>query len=214
MNRWQMPFTIASGIASFLSLAIGLPAFVESSATWIVWLSTLADLAGGGGFLSSFGAVTLLMFLLGSARLYYLRRQRNNSVTPMELDSAEGSANIARHSGERVYVPLAPDELVAIGKGDTGLVADKLREPYLGKWIKVEGQVRDINRYSSGGFYVSMDIDGDSMLLLRFDERWGKYLETMGRDSYIVAHGKIDEIESYALTIEECELEDYGRVST
>lgn len=184
-----------------------------------------ADLLGGGDAFAFIGAVAAVAFLLGAARYLYLRMQRNKSVTTVGLDYAERSpstdvSSVAEHSAHivnpcdgRVYITLTPDELLAIGTDETSLVAHGLKKPYLGKWIRVEGKVDDINRYTSGKFIVTIDITDSSYMSLRFDERWGEYLETMGKDFYIVAHGKIDEIERYGLWIEECELENYGRVS-
>lgn len=217
MNRWLSGLTIASGIVAILSL----PAE----------LLELSELVVGGEFFRSLGIFALFVFLLGAARYWYLRTQGGKLETPTKLDSEDSHVisenlstleqrpsdmvyipDVMRSSNASVYLDLPPDELMEIGKDETSLVADKLREPYLGKWIKVEGKVDNISRYPMGKFAVTIEIGDLSQVRFLFDERWGEYLETMGKNFYIVAQGKIDDIRSYELRIEESELVSYGRL--
>ncbi len=116
---------------------------------------------------------------------------------------------------EMVYTALTLRELMVLREDMMSIESDKLIEPHLGKWLKVEGKIADIYSLSSDGISVITRYYGGkayaTSVFLDFSAQWRERLETMPKGTYIVAHGKIDKINYGEIALRECLVESYGR---
>lgn len=213
MSQGERRLAVASALSGIVSLIIGLPGLVESSATWIVWLSRLANLAGGPGFFLFVGAVALIVSIsLWAWPRITGRSSREASISPLEASDDESStAGGPLGFSSRIYTKWTPRELMDLGKDRTSLDARRLKEPHLGKWLQVEGKVSDIDQFKSGNFYVRLSLDEWRNIILIFDKNWGHHIETMQAGDYLKADGKIDSFDQFSVKLEECEIVNYRR---
>lgn len=115
---------------------------------------------------------------------------------------------------ERVFVPdnVTPRYLTDFWRKHTKLQADRDTGHFKGKWIKVAGKVRDVERRSEF-FYVSIQHDerldentiAHDQILLVFRSGYER-LEMLQRGGVVSAIGWIQEIDNRGLTLEDCEL--------
>ncbi len=118
---------------------------------------------------------------------------------------------------ERIFVPLAPQDLVGIHKGHTEIQAKKLTASYIDKWIRASGTVQNI---SGGGRKVAVTLlpEGanmtDSYLMLFLDfqgQEWLERLQILRRGHHLTVNGQIRGINSHSLMLENCELVKTGQ---
>ena len=114
---------------------------------------------------------------------------------------------------QRIFSRRTPEELVGLCEGQTEWEATERAKPHIGKWLQIEGPVGDISApRSSGHIAVTIRLSDDysrPSLFLWFDEkRWHDHLRALSVGDLITAVGKIDNITSTSVTLEDCELVD------
>jgi hypothetical protein len=119
----------------------------------------------------------------------------------------------------RIFIKETPQELQELRHGHVTVQADKLLEPYLGKWMRVAGTVSDVHEYKSSEKWtvnvwtrlaetrlgVPMKTDE---LSLEFAATWSERLVLLKRDEHINVIGRIKSIELLSINLEQCELLD------
>lgn len=110
-------------------------------------------------------------------------------------------------TNKRVYVSagLTPDKLMAMCKDKTTHQAKRIVEPYLGKWMRVEGVVRDYSQYSDDLAAVAVETNGFASIRFYFNDDFER-LEMLEVGETITVDGKIKEIDSLAFHLKECEI--------
>ena len=114
---------------------------------------------------------------------------------------------------DRVYTPRTASEIFLSIHKLTSLEADNAMRPYIGKWLKIEGVVRDVSDYRD---IISIHLDLPETkeidlslggISLRFKkDRWMQHIETIKKGDFVKAVGIIDRIDRWTMSLEDCEL--------
>jgi hypothetical protein len=102
---------------------------------------------------------------------------------------------------ERIFVDTTPEYLIGLFKDKLQHQGEKLAEPYIGKWIRVDGGVHNVRRDS-----ISLKFGFISTIFLRFDTTWMDSLHTLQQNQQISAIGQIGRIDEHHLYLAHCEL--------
>jgi hypothetical protein len=113
---------------------------------------------------------------------------------------------------DRVMVPegVQAETLRAFFKGKTALEGKRLLEPYLGKWMRVSGVVRDVENNDTLGWTVSIDDDPEALLALitlYLLDGEGPKAEMLRRDAMVSALGRIEKADQYLVSLADCVLQ-------
>jgi hypothetical protein len=128
---------------------------------------------------------------------------------------AAGPAQVpAARTGGRVFVPASatPKFLTDFFQGRTDAQGERSVAEYLGKWMPVEGPVRNVQVFEEKRVAVSLDLapveSGDLGLniSLWFSGKWIERVKLLGPDDHVAAIGRIDEIRRLGVSLRECEL--------
>lgn len=117
-------------------------------------------------------------------------------------------------TAERVFVPngTALEDMTGLYKGHTDLQGEKLTHVYLGKWVRVDGTLRNLYGSLGGTYAVHLSRSGregsapDGVPRLEFNPEWADRLATIPVGGKISVVGKIRKIESHCVWIDDCEL--------
>ncbi|MEW6223014.1 MAG: hypothetical protein AB1627_00140 [Chloroflexota bacterium] len=123
-------------------------------------------------------------------------------TTPADLQPVKPAA-------ERVFVDVAPDYLWGLYDGRMAVQGDALVQPYLGKWLKFNGDVNDIQSKSRGELtLVPRRVPGwgSKMMMLHFDANWRDRVQALPRDAPFFAVGQIARVTGEWVSLEHCEL--------
>jgi hypothetical protein len=115
---------------------------------------------------------------------------------------------------DRVFLDKTPPDLAEIFNANISVKAEKLIEPFIGKWMKVWGSISNISRYKDGSCfvyirYLNKPEDAWSkmtMAVLEFDARWNDRLSILDGGENITAIGEIERIGYQEVKLIKCEL--------
>ena len=144
-----------------------------------------------------------------------------SDTTNMPSDfGAPGPASPAMFSGPPVCPDEVPKVYTARSAGEifeaigslTSLRLENYARPHIGKWLRVQSVIRDINVSNDGNFvYVMLGRRLEPMPYLRFERsRWGGRLETMDAGDVLATEGEITHIEHSTLYLDNCEIVALG----
>lgn len=111
---------------------------------------------------------------------------------------------------ERIFVDKTPQELTKIFKTYIDAQAEKLIQPYMGKWLRIAGPVQNASQISGKFWQVFLHLESDSMfgiqIVLYFANTWTEHLSLISRGTNINVIGRISKISSGELDLQACEL--------
>jgi hypothetical protein len=114
-------------------------------------------------------------------------------------------------SADRIVADVIPRQLSDLFANHVSVQAMKLLEPFLGKWLKVSGQLSDLNKIGTTwhvGAWIR-EPDGESLQLsLSFENGWGPRLSILSRGANIKVLGQIQEVRQRFVGLTRCELVD------
>jgi hypothetical protein len=88
----------------------------------------------------------------------------------------------------------------------TSIQAEKLVEAFIGKWVRVSGTVGNVTAIAGGGAKVQLPRDSEhSMVFMRFNDK--SVVEVLKKGDPITVIGKIRQVSTLWLELENCELE-------
>jgi hypothetical protein len=102
--------------------------------------------------------------------------------------------------------------MVTLFKDKTSIQRRSIAKPYLGRWLKVEGLISDIDARDNGeGCSLSLhwtapDNNLAPSIHLRFDEEWKQTVLSLNTDMSVMCIGRIASIDHWWLQLEYCEL--------
>ena len=107
---------------------------------------------------------------------------------------------------KRIIVTDAPEYLAGFFENRTNIQGTKLAEPYIGKWIRISGSLSNVYEY---GDFVVIFIHKpfpSPTIEMYFGKEWIEHISVLkiGDDTKVL--GKIKEISSGTVTLENCEL--------
>jgi hypothetical protein len=124
-------------------------------------------------------------------------------VTPVELPDG------------RILVRQPLAYLVGLCEGLTDIQVQARTAPYIGKWLRVTGRVRQVFEYFADETCVLLRSDSErrpdrELHKLIFAERWAGQLHLLNLDDRIAVMGRIKTIDIFQIILTDCELVDGG----
>ena len=113
----------------------------------------------------------------------------------------------------REFIPedVTPDYLVGLFEQHTTVQAGKLLEPYIGRWMRVErARVNDVEAIGSGldaDLIVSFSNPVFPTRICVFKSDWKERLEGLRKGTYITVVGRLHQVSSGSVALQDCELE-------
>ena len=122
-------------------------------------------------------------------------------------EPAESQGSVVQLSGDRFFSPRTPAELVAELEGKTDLVAKDLTKRHMGHWMRVNGQINDVEDQFPDVVVYLRETQSQPMMALSFEpDLWKSRLGSLNLGDQIEAIGKINRVGSGWVRLEECEL--------
>jgi len=146
----------------------------------------------------------------------YLEKEsglRSNAIAPsvapkIPVENSRTTPALApQNVAGRDYVPtdVTPKFLCSLVEGQTSMLAQKIVEVYIGKWMMVSGTVFNTHeRTLSVG--VTLDSDDGKLVYLTFENTWLEQISVLRKGNRISVVGKISEIEHPGVSMESCEI--------
>lgn len=115
----------------------------------------------------------------------------------------------------RDYVRLTPDELTQFFRSDqTTVQSKKIVEPFIGKWMRVEGDLGDVSSYYEDIVIVSFANSGftgqyalvKTLPMLFSGKKWSERLYVLKKGTHLVVRGQIKSVTQLGVSLENCEL--------
>ena len=125
------------------------------------------------------------------------------------------SSSVMTQPDGREFVGVTPDDLTRFFRDDqTTIQSSRAVEPFIGKWMKVEGDLGDVGSsfYNSVNVtFVTYGFTGElgryKRLYMRFNgKKWVDSLYLLTKGTHIVVKGQIKDISSMSVTLDNCEL--------
>lgn len=171
------------------------------SQLWLVLVSVWEAFTGSWGF----------GFICGSLLLAFWEPLRRVAGS---MFRRKRSAATSLPSKNRIPVgpSITPEFLVSLYKGKTSLEAKEAVRPYLGKWMKFTGIMKDITSFSSsanyGVFFKVPRTDGNmwQIHLWAYFAKGDEQLPLIRPGDAVSLEGEIEMIEESCLRLMECKL--------
>ena len=113
-------------------------------------------------------------------------------------------------SAERRIVDVTPQYLAGLFESYTSIQANSLAKPFIGKWMKVSGTLRNVGSFTSFSQVTFESKLGDAVVFMLFrDEDYvANRLAVLKKGDRITVLGQIDRVEPSAVQLDDCELID------
>lgn len=187
---WEQIREARPGIGSWASAIAG------SSISWFTLL------------LVGFGAVFVLDLL---ARIGWFKKSRPLSggvegIAPRS-EVADSTSPIPSPPKDKLFVDVDPTYLMAFYENRTSVQGDQLAQNYIGKWIKISGNVGNASA-KWGSIIATVRLPGIGHILLCFDPKWKERVSLLMSGQNVTAIGEIMQVAEDSITLEHCELID------
>ncbi|MDE0031956.1 MAG: hypothetical protein OXU75_02280 [Deltaproteobacteria bacterium] len=116
----------------------------------------------------------------------------------METEKHEETAE------ERVFTQRTASELIALQGSMTESEIDRLMEPHIGKWIRVQGVIRNISTVRDS-YLVVITLPIDEIISLEFPRDDVSSIGTMTKGDHLAAIGRIAKMRPSRLHLDDCE---------
>jgi hypothetical protein len=113
----------------------------------------------------------------------------------------------------RTFVDVTPEYLIGFfGVGHTSIQAQRLAEPFIGKWMKISGSLGDVLGDSAPLGLVIFEgrsmFDRNLVNMFFKSPEWLNRLSTLKRGDSITVVGEIKEVNSLSVKLDNCEIAD------
>jgi hypothetical protein len=152
---------------------------------------------------SSISWFTLL--LVGFGIVFFLDLLARTGWLQTAQSKRGGGGDKSEPSKDRIFVSVTPEYLMGFYEGRTAIQGDQLAQNYIGKWLKVSGQVGGANATWST-ILVSLKLTEYKTIQLLFDEEWEERISLLISDQKITAIGEIASAGNYNIMLKHCEL--------
>jgi hypothetical protein len=226
-DKWATTFVI---LAAFGAVAIALLTHYGLE-TPLVWASFLTGVflivaihfhwrsPGVQTLCTGLGAVLFIGCLVWQYRLSFPKHEARSALSmptpnPEAPAKADASPTPVAVQEERILLDVKPEYLVGFFKKYTTAQAQKLVETYIGKWVKISGTVKDVDRSVTlsdkpGDPTVDLSTkssEGSFRTAAYFKEqRWQDRALVLKPGDKITVFGRITRITWWGLTLEKCE---------
>ena len=148
-------------------------------------------------------ACPTLAVIMYFAELTVWFQGHTSSPKPMSIAKAPVKPAFDQDIKEFINHPAA--ELCRDLKGLTDLASKRLTKPYEGKWLRVQGIVKDVTDLTSV-IDVEMDEVSGVAMHMEFSIRWYSHLSAIKHNDVIFAIGKISRVMDTMVFLKDCEL--------
>jgi tRNA_anti-like len=212
------------------AVAIGVLAYyhADTPLVWVTFLTVAVFLIaiyfhwrspGVQALCTSLGVVLFVGCLIWQYRLSFPKHEASSTVsTPTPSPAkANSSPNPVAAPEERVLLDVKPEYLLDFFTKYNNVQAQKLVETYIGKWMKISGEVSDVfPSETSGGTRLdrgpsvmmtkkAKKASGDIDVFCDFDDqRWKDRAAVLKRGDKITVFGQITRIDRF-FTLTKCE---------
>lgn len=115
---------------------------------------------------------------------------------------------------DRVYSARTIEEISNAIDGLNSLQTNRFIQPFIGKWIRVQGTIKDIFEYSTESNEIGVllgqnqekSLTSPTLILTFVKETWLPTLETMNSGDFAHVEGEIDKISKFRISIKNCEI--------
>lgn len=110
-------------------------------------------------------------------------------------------------TAQREYIEegVTYPDLLSRLKGKTDLQRETLAQPFLGKWLKIEGTLSNVSSALNGGVYATIDLLGDTWVLCTFDSKWRETISAVHVGDTVTIEGCIKSL-TRGSGLDRCEL--------
>jgi hypothetical protein len=170
----------------------------------------LLDLGGWWGFFP------LLLLTLAAVRQLFSEAPAQTAIPPA------AAAVLASHIEEetkakpeppadRVFLPkgFVPESLMKHYKGQTAARAKAVIAPYIGKWVRLDGALGDLDDRYENSLSVWFHDDATRIratLSMHFAAKWKSHLETMQIGDPLSVMGRISSVDILWINLDDCEI--------
>jgi len=117
---------------------------------------------------------------------------------------------VADQEERRVFVNVPPDYLMKFFEDHTQILATRLVEPYVGKWIKISAPVFNVSARKNSAGEQTMTValhrpKSTILFMLAFGSQWADVLTILRKDDLFTAIGKIEAVDRTSITLVDCE---------
>jgi hypothetical protein len=174
--------------------------------------------------LVAFAVLVILLFISGLLHLKAPRASfKGEMPSSMEIkpsvfaptDKAKKELPSAETSGptilpdNRIVIGLAPEKLCAFFEGVTTAQGNRMVQPYLGKWMKVSGEVTDTNHVPGQFSRISFGRFGrlgECSFTMFFEEKWSEHVSILNAGETVTVLGQLKSVEQTHIVLDPCEL--------
>lgn len=169
-----------------------------------------------GWFFISTGIIGLLLGAYGTWAIshgYHLLSAKDNPSPQIDKTSitshAQNGGQTAATIHDKTFIKRTPNELLSLYKtGLTRLQSGELMKPYIGLWIKTQGEVIDVGHGAPDGDQTAVILkDSNSQIECRFRIKWKNNLARLAKGDSVKINGKISPTQNGSqLYLVECEI--------
>jgi hypothetical protein len=115
------------------------------------------------------------------------------------------TASAPAPNASKIFINATPDYLMDLVEGKLSTEAERMIEPYIGKWMTVTDRISDVSIRNTGSIVTERN-DRYRQLDLWFNSAWNERLNVLYKGQEIRVNGKIDRIWPTRIFLIDCEL--------
>ena len=160
------------------------------------------------GFVGAHTVFATACLFVAAPALYRYRSEflgwfnRTSSVPSIpEINRVQTQPRITQSPTDRVYTNRTLGEIFNSIQDCTSMQINSIVRPHIGKWLKVNYIVKDVQEYSDE---ISISVEGsiDKGIFLRFQKKlWKATLETVKEGDRLIAEGTIGKIDKHSIRV-------------
>jgi hypothetical protein len=165
-----------------------------------------------GNPLATLSAVCITTVTLLVVHAYFETRTVSQTVQMNAIESPVSQKTLIEKEpkkSKRIFVgkTVTIGFLQDIYRKNTEIQGDKLAADYIGKWMRVSGEVRGV-KSTEEGMRLTMIPSKNELVSLEFRKKWNDQVSILPLGEKIIVIGRIQEIKSLWVMLEECEVAD------
>jgi len=134
-------------------------------------------------------------------------RQADPPSPPPLSATTPATAHATEVDEERIFIDVNPEYLGGFFKQYTDMQAQRLFNPFIGKWIEKSGTLGEVNLVKHTDLIqVLFQEQADTNLIMFFSVKWADHLSVLRRGDPLTVAGRIGSGKANAVVLDDCEL--------
>lgn len=147
---------------------------------------------------------TVILLLLAGIAAYLVHRHNQRKPAQAVRRTKPPDSTPGRN-----YVDVEPRFLLGFFKSHTAIQANQMVAGYVGSWMRLSGSLDNVMKNGPTRWQLTFRTFGREPVFMYFtDKRWSPRLATLRRGDKIVVDGRIREVDSVSVHLEDCEFVD------